>query len=157
MSVLLDIYAWCADHWIICLLCAMIAFQKYKASANAKMMENIKGSKVKKMESEQQWTAATVAAEGKLVLCDFYATWCPPCVKAAPTFAKWSQEYEDKDVEFWKVDVDGSHTLGKKQRISCMPTFKFYRASKGSLVELETIQGWAETQIRGSIDKYMSS
>jgi len=121
------------------------------------MMENIEGSLVKKIGSDSQWADAAAAAEGKVVLCDYYATWCGPCVRAAPTFARWSQEFDGKAVEFWKVDVDGQHTLSKQQRISCMPTFKFYRASKGSLIELETVQGWAETQIKGSIEKYISA
>ena len=94
-----DLFAWCSDHWIIVTLCAFIVWQKYKASVNAKMMENIEGSLVKKMGSDAQWADATVAAEGKVVLVDFYATWCPPCVKAAPTFAQWSQEFDGKAIE----------------------------------------------------------
>ena len=38
-----------------------------------------------------------------------------------------SQELKNnKNIELWKVDVDGKHNIAKSQRISAMPTFKMY-------------------------------
>lgn len=88
---------------------------------------------------------------------DFYATWCGPCVRAAPVFAQMSQELQGKPIELWKVDVDGSHTIAKRQRISCMPTFKFLRCADGVASELEAVQGWAEMQIKASVQKYLNA
>jgi thiol-disulfide isomerase/thioredoxin len=156
MEIFMQAFTWCQNHWLLVALISFVAFQKYSASLNAKAMENIPGSLVQKIVSDAQWNEASKAAEGKIVLVDFYAVWCGPCVRAAPIFAALSQELSKQNIELWKVDVDGPHTISKKQRISCMPTFKFYRAENGTLVELETIQGWSETQVRSGVNKYIS-
>lgn len=41
-----------------------------------------------------------------IVILDFWATWCPPCVEGLPTLAKIAEEFKDKNVVFYAVNQD---------------------------------------------------
>merc|ERR1712180_297579 len=65
------------------------------------------------------------AAGGKLVVVDFFATWCGPCKMIAPKLEAMDAEMDD--VVFLKVDVDECDDLAKEHEISAMPTFIFFK------------------------------
>jgi thiol-disulfide isomerase/thioredoxin len=39
-----------------------------------------------------------------IIILDFWATWCKPCVKALPILAQTAKKYKDKDVIFYAVN-----------------------------------------------------
>jgi thioredoxin 1 len=64
----------------------------------------------------------------------YTASWCGPCVKIGPAFAKMSNEDYEPKTNFLVIDVDEAqenpdmHELMKG--ISSVPTFKFYKDGK---------------------------
>ena len=44
--------------------------------------------------------------KGKVVVFNFWATWCPPCVKEIPDFIEVQKEFKEKGVVFIGVSVD---------------------------------------------------
>lgn len=67
---------------------------------------------------------ADAKAKRRLVVADFYATWCPPCRAAAPIFGRMSEKWAGCD--FVKLDVDECKGVAKREGISAMPTFKIF-------------------------------
>lgn len=66
------------------------------------------------------------AAGDKLVVVDFFATWCGPCKVIAPKLDEFQNRFSEKIVII-KVDVDECEDLAAKYNISSMPTFLFIK------------------------------
>jgi len=60
-----------------------------------------------------------------LVVIDFYADWCMPCVMMAPIVEELSEKFEGK-IKFGKVSVDDNPDLVKKFEVNAMPTFVLF-------------------------------
>ncbi|MCX7765356.1 MAG: redoxin domain-containing protein [Candidatus Sumerlaeia bacterium] len=54
------------------------------------------------------------AQKGKVVLLDFWATWCSPCVKLLPDIQKLYKEYKDKGLVVWGINSESDESRVKK-------------------------------------------
>ncbi|MBR5832256.1 MAG: thioredoxin [Bacteroidales bacterium] len=64
-----------------------------------------------------------------VVIVDFWATWCRPCLMQAPIFEEAAKEMKGK-VTFLKIDVDKAKNVATKYRISSIPTLIVFKDGK---------------------------
>jgi thioredoxin 1 len=65
----------------------------------------------------------------KLVAADFWAPWCPYCVRLKPVFDSVSKDYEE-NIKFVKVNVDEETELASRYGIQGIPVIKFFCEGK---------------------------
>lgn len=83
-------------------LCLLLAFSfscggMAEASVTAKDIPSIEAGDLLKKISEQ---------EGKIVVVNIFASWCPPCLEEIPRLIAVRKEYKEEEVVMWGVSVD---------------------------------------------------
>lgn len=73
--------------------------------------------------------------ENRVVVIDFFATWCGPCKAYSPKFTRLEREMRrempDASFVFLTVDVDRNHELAREARVMSVPTTVAWRMGKG--------------------------
>ena len=65
-----------------------------------------------------------------LVLVDFWATWCGPCLMQAPILEQLSEEMDEDELKIVKIDVDENPETAQKFGIMSIPTLLFKKDGK---------------------------
>ncbi len=60
-----------------------------------------------------------------IVIVDFWAGWCQPCLRFAPTFEAASEKHSD--IVFGKVDTEAQQQLAAEANITSIPTLMAFR------------------------------
>ena len=68
----------------------------------------------------------------KLIIVDFWATWCGPCRMLSPLLDEIEEEMSDK-ITVVKVNVDDADEIAMRYRIMSIPTLLFFK--NGQLVD----------------------
>ncbi|AEG00159.1 TlpA family protein disulfide reductase [Methylomonas methanica] len=62
--------------------------------------------------SASQW-------QGKILVVNFWATWCPPCLKEIPEFIQWQDTYRAKNLQFVGIAIDDRDSVAEyTQRVA---------------------------------------
>jgi thioredoxin 1 len=61
-----------------------------------------------------------------IVLVDFFAEWCMPCLMMAPVIEDLSERFEGK-IKFGKVNVGENQRIAQKFNVSSIPNFILFK------------------------------
>lgn len=74
--------------------------------------------------SKENFNAQVLESKG-LVLVDFWATWCAPCMMLAPFIEELAAE--ESDIVIGKVDIDETQELAIQYRVASIPTLILFK------------------------------
>lgn len=79
----------------------------------------------------------------KIVIVDFFATWCGPCKQLAPVLEDLYKQYKDKGLAVLKVDVNKFEDLTDIHKIEGLPTLVVY---KNGILTKYKFEGYTEKE-----------
>eukprot|EP00095_Tigriopus_kingsejongensis_P009072 maker-scaffold742_size103727-snap-gene-0.15 protein:Tk09072 transcript:maker-scaffold742_size103727-snap-gene-0.15-mRNA-1 annotation:"Thioredoxin-2" len=88
------------------------------------------------------------AAGDKLVVIDFYATWCGPCKMIAPQIEEMAGSMAE--VVFLKVDVDEAEDVAAEYNVTAMPTFILIKNSE----KVDDLMGANSDKLKELVNKH---
>ncbi len=66
---------------------------------------------------------------GKLLVLNFWATWCPPCVEETPSMSRFAEDYAGRGLVVLAISVDSSETAYRAFLAKYKPEFLTVRES----------------------------
>src|SRR3989344_3116589 len=85
-----------------------------------------------------------------IVLIDFYADWCMPCVMMGPIIEDISKRFKGK-IKIGKVNIEDNPGLAQKHNILSIPNFLVFK--DGKVIE-QFIGTISEEELENKIKKY---
>jgi thioredoxin 1 len=92
-----------------------------------------------------------VLQSSKLVMVDFWATWCAPCRIIAPTVEELAKEYEGR-AKFVKVNTDENSDLASRYNIRGIPTLMFIK--NGQVID-QIVGAVPKSQLKAKLDSLL--
>ena len=108
------------------------------ASAQVRRADGVgKAFEIKFTDAVSGDTVSSETLKGKIVVVDFWATWCGPCVAELPTMKKIYADYHDKGVEFVGISLDAPPAEGGKDKL-----LAFVKSNEMSWPQYYQGNGW---------------
>lgn len=92
-----------------------------------------------------------VIKNNKVILVDFFATWCPPCKMLSPVIEKIASSRAEFDVA--KVNIDENNDIAGKYNIEVVPTMLVFK--EGKVVD-KMVGYMSENDITNTVNKYIN-
>ena len=80
--------------------------------------------------NSEEFDLEVMKKDNKLVIVDFFATWCGPCQRISPILESIAKKREDIDI--LKIDIDKNVELSVKYGIEFVPTLLAFK--NGSMI-----------------------
>ncbi|OMO91607.1 Thioredoxin [Corchorus olitorius] len=96
-----------------------------------KWWERNAGPNMIDIHSTQEFLTALSEAGDRLVIVEFYGTWCASCRALFPKLCRTAQEHPE--ILFLKVNFDENKPMCKSLNVKVLPYFHFYRGAYGQL------------------------
>lgn len=93
-----------------------------------------------------------ISSNGRPLLVDFSAEWCPPCRQLKPIFASLKSQFEGS-VDFATVDTDSMPELAQKYKVESIPCIVFI-SPQGKEV-YRTVGYRTESELKSEISKHL--
>ncbi len=77
------------------------------------------------------------SVKGKLILLDFWATWCGPCIKEIPKLKKLYKKYKTKGLEVFSMSIDEDKNDWQR----------FIKRNSMNWIHVIDIAGWQSTTL----------
>lgn len=74
-------------------------------------------------------TAREAIESGKVVVIDFWATWCGPCMKLGPAVEELAEKYGDRAV-IGKINIEEETDIVAENRIRSIPTVLYFKGGE---------------------------
>jgi len=99
-----------------------------------------------------QYFEEQIKTKDKLILVDFFATWCGPCQILGQILEKLAEHFEGKIV-FMKADVDNIPITSQKFNVEKIPTVILFKNGKAissfvGLIPENTIRQWLDNFLK---------
>ncbi|XP_039124105.1 thioredoxin-like 2, chloroplastic [Dioscorea cayenensis subsp. rotundata] len=96
-----------------------------------KWWERNAGKNMVDVHSTEEFLNQLSEAGDRLVIVEFYGTWCASCRALFPKLCRTARDHPD--VLFLKVDYDENQPMCRRLNVKMLPCFQFYRGADGLL------------------------
>jgi cytochrome c biogenesis protein CcmG/thiol:disulfide interchange protein DsbE len=84
-------------------------------------------------------TVQLSSSRGKVVIINFWATWCVPCKEEMPALQSYYERHKDQGLEVWAISMDEARDLPQVGRIAQQYSFMVAHKSQADFKELGRI------------------
>ncbi|KAI8476415.1 MAG: thioredoxin x [Monoraphidium minutum] len=111
--------------------------------------------RVAEIEGEAQFEAEVLKESGKMVLVDFWATWCGPCRLVAPLMT-WAETEYGSNLKVVKINHTGNPELVATHKVYGLPALMLFK--DGKLVAGSHREGAiSKPQLKKYLDQHLES
>ena len=133
--------------------CGFLSCQGHNSEKNIPDEERVEmaPNEVVEVPSYKVENGRILPTDGKPLIVDFSATWCPPCRQLKPIFEKLAEDFRGR-ITFLTIDVDENPELAQAYQVQSIPMMVFI--NKDGQIQ-DTIVGFQDRgQLLAAINTY---